>query len=66
VWLEVNTRYTSNSLNGMSLAPAILKTIFDAFEWLSYGKSWRLWYAYGAERPKCDIPWGCFSWDTDN
>ena len=79
VWVEKNMRYVHHPTYWMPLAPAILSIFYDApkdenvevfvegggtFEWLSYGKSWRLWYACGTERPACDIPWERFSWDN--
>lgn len=79
VWVEKNMRYVHHPTYWMPLAPAILSLFYDApkdenvevfvegggtFEWLSYGKSWRLWYACGSERPACDVPWERFSWDN--
>ena len=78
VWVEANLRYYDHPVYWMPLAPAILQAIYDepeeedvevyvegggTFKWLSYGISWRLWYACGAERPTCDVPWKRFSWD---
>ena len=78
VWVEANLRYYDHPVCWMPLAPAIFQTIYDepeeedvevyiegggTFEWLAYGISWRLWYACGAERPACDVPWKRFSWD---
>ena len=78
VWVEANLRYYDHPVYWMPLAPAIFQTIYDepeeedvevyiegrgTFEWLAYGIFWRLWYACGAERPTCDVPWKRFSWD---
>ena len=79
VWVEANMRYVHHPVYWMPLAPAILSVFYEAsedgnaevyvegggtFELLSYGKSWRLWYACGTERPSCDVPWMLFSWDN--
>ena len=80
VWIEVNIRYYKHSHVGwFPLAPGVLTVFYDTagkenadvfvegggtHELLSYGKSWRLWYACGTERPACDEPWQLFSWDS--
>ena len=78
VWLEHNARYSYRDRVSYC-EPAVIVTFDDvdddlddasayflggpSFQLQSYSKSWRLWYAYGAEKPSCDEPWQLFSWD---
>lgn len=77
VWLERNERY-SNGGYWKHLEPVAIVSfdenldLEDAsvyfsggpnYEIGSYNKSWRLWYACGADIPACDEPWERFSWD---
>ena len=77
VWLEHNVRYFHG--RDLSYCEPAVIVSFDedldledasayflggpSYEIMSYNKSWRLWYAYGAERPACDAPWERFALD---
>ena len=77
-WVELNLRYACGpnaelypiravcvqNCYGPNARNAELITSHGNFELSGYGKSWRLWYANGRERPDGKQPWERFSWDT--
>lgn len=78
-WVEMNPRYACSNYALENLVRAVcvkhccvdpeegepeLYTCDGNFELDGYGKSWRLWYANGRERPTGEQPWERFSWDT--
>ena len=77
-WVELNPRYAYSDYALQNLIRAVcvsrcdtpkacepsLYTSHGNFELSGYGKSWRLWYANGRERPDGKQPWERFSWDT--
>ena len=76
-WIELNPRYTSSDYAKKNLIRSVsvdacdhpndveseLYTSHGNFELDGYGKSWRLWYANGRERPDSKQAWEFFSWD---
>ena len=77
VWLERNARYSHGGC-WKQFEATVIESLDDdddpedasayflggpTFKIQSYNKSWRLWYAFGPERPAFDEPWELFSWD---
>lgn len=79
VWLEYNKRYKEHikvkfeataiiGIDGQEdfEDPDVYMENGAALELTSYNKSWRLWYACGAEIPAFDEElWERFSWDQE-
>lgn len=78
-WIEMNPKYTYSNYDKQYLIRAVsvhgcddsddvdpdLYTSHGNFSLDNYGKSWRLWYANGRERPDGIQKWERFSWDKD-
>ena len=76
-WIEMNPRYATSEYARRNLVRAVsvkgcddpndvepeLYTSHGNFQLDEYGKSWRLWYANGRERPDVIQKWERFSWD---
>ena len=79
-WIEMNPRYARSAyaLNNLIRPVAVelcdsqdacepeMYTNHGNFRLDGYGKSWRMWYAAGRERPDGKLAWERFSWDSSD